>query len=548
MPVFDNGKQRFFKPETTFEEGAYVIFDNTTNPLARYVKNLFTSEQSQLNAARNELRDTLIRLAQAERAKECNYLRQKISQMRDEMQIENSADFPIYQKAYEIISNYENGGAPGQLSMLFNILLQGSHELELLMKDSNDVLANSVHSRGFDAYLKNYFKSFEQKLKVGAKSFDANMTQFLGGNKTLGQLFDDYLKETFAIDLSNTTPENKKLLTEFKNSMLNEYKTKGPLAQFFANHVKAKITPQSLERALRTNVNIKKTKDNGKQNTIRTLIDQAVPRFLRGITLEMQIASGQGGAQVKRYHTGSLNQKGDVLIVDQMATVTTGVNFDSNFISAELSNDITNMHRVLKKVHNEIFAMSVSAKDYQSHRNFQIAKPTFANAAAIIKDMSDSTSFTKLLQFYLNNSVDGAMLENQRDEILQNIAYIAAAYMFDDIKEMFISSSSDHQLHLYNINGAYHSLSDLLLRGAEDITHIDPTRLVTVDYRFSNNIIEEEKDAFVSGLYPLTGSLDTEWKDVRSEVSKTILEIHMKREAIKEATETLRQLLKNTVL
>jgi hypothetical protein len=113
---------------------------------------------------------------------------------------------------------------------------------------------------------------------------------------------------------------------------------------------------------------------------------------------------------------------------------------------------------------------------------------------------------------------------------------------------MFISSSSDHQLHLYNINGAYHSLSDLLLRGAEDITHIDPTRLVTVDYRFSNNIIEEEKDAFNSGLYPLTGSLDTEWKDVRSEVSKTILEIHMKRESIKQATETLRQLLKNTVL
>jgi hypothetical protein len=157
-----------------------------------------------------------------------------------------------------------------------------------------------------------------------------------------------------------------------------------------------------------------------------------------------------------------------------------------------------------------------------------------------------SSDFIKHLEFYLNNTVPGAMLANKRQEVLDNVALIIAAYMFDDIEDMFLSSSVDGLLHLYNINGAYHSLSDLLFMAGEDILAINPMAVAVVSYDFSSNIIQTTKARYDAhdGSYPIGGDAKLEWDQVRDVVHNTILNIKMKREAIKNSTIALQTLLR----
>lgn len=526
----------WFRPDGgRFDENAYVIFENTENPMAAKVIDDMCIQKDLVEAEKAELSKTLLQLAKKEQEKEAIYLYEKIAE------IDPTKRSEFYQKAITILQNTDHRGQ--RFSALFNLFLQGEREMAALLKDGADPLNNSVHSRGFDKYLQNYFKQVNGKLAYGARNFDG-IDSFLGGNVSFSQLLDRYVQEYFYGDGSAEVVATANLHREKIRKEMSNHKVFGPI---FTKYFNKPITPQQLLKALRE----AKPSKSGKDPTIRTLIDSTIPRVTKGLDLEVQIATNKP-TTVKARHVGSEGNKTDVYYSDKV-TLRKTVDLDladmfGPGVSDQLRTEINNRRAAFSNVKNQIFNISISAKDYRSRHDFQVSASSFKNSGIQLSPIAKgmSSDFIRHLEFYLNNSVSGAMLANKRQEILDNVALIIAAYMFDDIEDMFLSSSVDGLLHLYNINGAYHSLSDLLFLAAQDVVAINPGELAVVSYDFSSTVISDTQDRYEAhdGSYPLGGDASLEWNNVRDIVRDTILQIKMKREAIKNSTINLQALLK----
>lgn len=526
----------WFRPESgRFDEEAYVIFEKTENPMAQRVIYDMSIQKDLVEAEKAELSRTLLQLAKKEQEKEAIYLYEKIAE------IDPTKRSEFYQRAITILQNKDHRGQ--RFSALFNLFLQGEKEMATLLKDGADPLNNSVHSRGFDKYLQNYFKQVEGKLAYGARNFDG-IDSFLGGNVSFSVLLDRYVQEYFYGDGSAEVVATANLHREKIRKEMSNNKVFGPI---FNQYFDKPITPQRLLEALRN----AKTSKSGKDLTVRQLIDSVIPRVTKGLDLEVQIATNKP-TTVKARHVGAEGNKTDVYYSDKVTlnkTVDLGLaDMFGPGVSDQLKADINNRRAAFSRVKNQIFNISISAKDYRSRHNFQVSASSFKNSGAQLSPIAKgmNSDFIRHLEFYLNNTVPGAMLANKRQEVLDNVALIIAAYMFDDIEDMFLSSSVDGLLHLYNINGVYHSLSDLLFLAGEDVLAIDPMAVAVVSYDFSSDIIQTTKDRYAAhnGSYPIGGDAKLEWDQVRDVVQDTILNIKMKREAIKNSTINLQALLK----
>lgn len=530
----------WFKPAKRFDEEAYVIFSDTENPMAQKVISAVSDYKQQALVDRQELSNTLRMLAIAERAKETNYIAAKIAF------IDSTGQTGFAQRAKTLLAQH-SAGSRDAISALFNLFLQTETELAMLMKEGPNPLKNSGYSRGFDNYLKQYLRQVTVAIERGDKGY-RNGAEFISGNLTFAQIVDRYIDEIFGTDVPTHLASTAE---EYRNKIITAYTQHPLVGQFFQKHMNRSITPSTIGKVLKDKST--KTKRGG-ERTLRSQIDNIFSKdLLRGLDLEMRIAGGRP-TSITSVHTGGINLKTDNVILDTLSqTRTIDIDLESIWpdnatIRQDLSSGLPQLQQRVKETYNDLFAMSVSAKDYRSNRDFAISSSSFKNSAARIEALFPGNSFIEKLSFYLNNSVPGAALEDSRDEILDNIAHLAAAYMFDDIENMFKASGQDGLLHLYNINGTYHALSELLMGASNDVMAIDPTNLAIVSYSFGNDVIEETNARYLAhdGSYPIGGDASLEWARVRSIVEDTPLDIRLRREAILGATNNIRTLLQNS--
>lgn len=532
----------WFRPESgRFDKEGYVIFQSTENPLARRAIKDIGDYYQHLNVAKQELSEVLRSVANKEREKECNYLKLKVASL---------PEGATKTRAIQLIDEHM-GKSPTAISALFNLVLQSEQQMANLMKDvgtrGSDILKNSVYSRGFDTYLRQYFKSTQLGIGYGARSYQQG-DSFLNGNLSFSDLVQQYIDSIFSTQIPKDLASTAET---FRQQLISRYTNNGVLGEFFRKHLKTPITPAAISRALASG-GVKTTK-TGKSRSLRASIDAAIQNQLKGIDLEMVITADTKGSAVRTVHTGDRNKKTDVLILDAIdESVIVDLDFADSFAGKNLDQildlGVATANSAISEL-SRVFAIAVSAKDYRSMRDFQVSSSKFVNSSERIQSITqgsllgDGTDFIDNLAFYLNNSVPGAMLEGSRDQILDNIAYLAASFMFDDITSIFTGTSEDGMLHLYNINGIYHSLSELLMHASSEVLAVNPTATVDVSYMYTSPVIQEVEDDYYNGNYPDPDGVKATWDRVRDTVNQTPLDIKLRRDAILQMSNSLRILL-----
>lgn len=114
-------------------------------------------------------------------------------------------------------------------------------------------------------------------------------------------------------------------------------------------------------------------------------------------------------------------------------------------------------------------------------RDYQIASGTLNNYMKSLSKITGTSAEIEKLTFMLHNIGDGALYAGDSSKAAAALATISAAWMFDDISDMFLESaldltksgSSSIDLHVFVLNGAYIPVSSILFQLAEQLQRIN---------------------------------------------------------------------------
>lgn len=528
--------QCYFDPPEGFVKGNYVIFHDSSNPYAQGVRaESLSSSAYQTQLA--ELISLMKALAANERAKETNYILAKINQLESD-------------KLKSQITTLLNSNDPYRLSAIINLIIKTKEELDRILQqydegaDRGALKSSGVYDRKFKQYMYSRINEYiEGRGKNSSLSVDLNLS--------LAEIIEDYLKNIVfnGIDVEKDIPD---LYKETSSNLLEELRKKGifPESWFDKGGTQKKIT----KRSLTTLINKVETK-GGKGGSIRQKLNKLIPSVISGIGLEWQ-STGEGIKMIGRAeHTGATEVKEDVVIIDALKAE---LEIDDNFFKDNLQGlDIIARVRKMSELMNEIaghkgaYLLAISNKDYGSSSNLHVGSGSIANLVPRLNRIAQAVgepndTFYKIL-FNLNNAAEDGDPQNALD----TLALLCAAWMFDDIEQMFKQGGNDNILHIYNINGYYMLLSDLLNQAADEVKGINPRALVDVSlssWGGAHAMWEEQRVNYLTkhgsqGSKQPTAPI---WKEVRKNMMKqSTVSIKLKYNTIEAFSSSLRALLRN---
>lgn len=481
-----------------------------------------------------ELQNIMMNLASSERVKEINYIKRKIEILRTET------------NDNELVSQIEtllNSSDPGRLSAIINLLLKRKAELEKIIQeydqDNGAMKSSGVFDRKFKQYMYKRINEFiEGKGTKSKLSVDLDLS--------LKDIIDGFLKE----NIYNNTDivEDSELYQLTYQQIINELKNKNvlPKSWFDNNGAEKRIT----SRSLITQINSK-----GKSGSIRQRLQKWLPSIISGIGLEWKVTA-EGITMIGHAEqTGGTEVKEDVVILDSAQSE---IDIDPNFFKDNLKGlDIIKRVKRMAQLIEEIagrggFLLLTSEKDYGSNSDLHVGSGSIANLVPRLNRIANSVGESKetidRILFNLNNALE----DGDESNALDSLAMVCAAWMFDDIEQMFRSNGKDNILHIYNINGYYMLLSDLLLEAAQTIGGVDPQQLVKVSlssWGSAHEMWEEERVKYLTKHNQLN-SQPTEpiWKNVRKNMmmeSKVSIKLNYK--VISSFSDALRELLRGSL-
>lgn len=572
----------FTPPGGNYLDGSYVIFDEPSprhpvNAAIRQFREDFVTNQI-FTKELKELETVLMTLARNERNKEDAFIRARIESIRANAG-EDVLKNRYIQRAIEILDSDEEG----RLSALYNLTLQAESQLKKMLNPKSereqDILKKTVYSRSFTDFLLEYLK---KGAKDRSSDFAENADDFL--NKTLSELIEDYLIDLLTKDAYDS-PEFQELITEYRNIILDGLQQSELFGPLFTKNGKlgqkaknTKIDTAFLSRYMKKHPAVKVSKTGKvKEKTMKQYwTDYTANLFknelhkTRGLAAEVQSTT-----QIKGIKLGGMNAKFDA---SSIISSEYGVSVDTDVLKDIVQNVMENYigdrspQALAKEIYNrvlaameemkeDVFFLAVSAKDYRSNMNFEFgsgaAKP-FAKRLNSISSILGTGGLIPNMELVLRNIVgtkryDRAFLYDQREEVLTGIGYLAAAYMFDDIEDMFMQPST-RSLHVYYINGVYFTLSDLLMKLAESLKTIRSQSLVEVTLHdkpgqiseMRKTIRESYENTAATGREPTQEEVDARWEQmpklIGSDKDKYIT-LKLQRNQMKDFAAVLRELM-----
>lgn len=115
----------------------------------------------------------------------------------------------------------------------------------------------------------------------------------------------------------------------------------------------------------------------------------------------------------------------------------------------------------------DFFEIAVNVKSYLSNFDLSIeGEGTFANRMGVINRLPLEGGMADKLVFMLNNTTEDCIMAGRQDEIADYLAVVCAAWMWDNVDEMFdinaVTPSNYHKIYLFNSGGAYFTSSQII--------------------------------------------------------------------------------------
>ena len=278
-----------------------------------------------------------------------------------------------------------------------------------------------------------------------------------------------------------------------------------------------------------------------------------------GMPMEIAVGSEQGKRGATSFNTGTLTKKIQIGLknegfkdVQQKADVTSFEVFEGSYDIDGLAREIfqeegfnqesykkflSQLEEAAKNNTGQFFEVDTNVKGYRSVRDMSIeGVGSFNQRTKNLVKMAEEAegipaySMEKLI-FMLNNTVEGCIASYCVDRLINYIAAVCVAWMWDDYTDLFSlseSGSAIQKIRMFNSGGQYYSASQIIGQTLEELlTRYKGSSFVVVDIQppsFDADSMYRE----LKGHYPVPdnqnkqewqSALKPRWDEMRDYVS-----------------------------
>lgn len=495
-----------FSGGTSFMSNGYAIWyqglsKDDPNWLAvqqgkTYTKRMFYDRSLDQRSSFYEFTQFLLKIQQKEANKERRYIELKLQSM------QLSRTEP---DRYRAVWNAINSG---QFGLAYTLLTERNQSIKELKEELKKSHFNNIsHMNGF--WNNQFSKFFEKKFAEVAKiKGEKLLSGFSESNLSIDSLVDDWIAELMngsqGVIIESLTPMRERMKKELSDYFIKAgfMQAKDYSTDLFGNN--QDLTSLTKNKSVYTNktknsnASKKRTRKSG--TLIREIADSIGNAVGRGIAQEFAVTASQGrtgnsisintGVFEKEIYKelsgqyGRVSQKADVTSIE-LFNSEINLQDTANEIFLKYGNDLqAGFNALLDKLEKttkegeEIFQVVTNVKGYRSKRDLIIAKEgNFKQRTQNLVKMKEKAegipafSMEKLI-FMLNNTVEGCIAEDETDNLVNYIAAVCAAWMWDDYTDLFSLSengSNIQKIRMFNSGGMYYSASQIIEKTIEEL-------------------------------------------------------------------------------
>lgn len=512
-----------------------------------YVDRMFYDRSLDQRSSFYKFTEFLSRIQQKEANKERNYINLKLEKMRTN--ILEKERIPVVQRAID----------DGKFGLAYTLLLDLDTSIQELKRElasnrfNNYSHMNKFWNAQFSSFLQ---KKLEQSLEIQ----DHKLVRRLSASSlTIGELVDEWMQELLEGSNGVVAQSLEPVREGVKSSFLGYLQKAGITGlSSYADDIFGTSNNFTSLSGFKTT---KKQKGGDKELSHMTkLVADAIGNAVGlGMPMEIAIGSEQGKRGATSFNTGTLTKKIQIGLknegfkdVQQKADVTSFEVFEGSYDINRLAKEIfqeegfnqesykkflAQLEEAAKNNAGQFFEVDTNVKGYRSVRDMSIEgvgsfNQRTKNLVKMAQEAEGIPAFSmEKLIFMLNNTVEGCIASYCMDRLVNYIAAVCVAWMWDDYTELFSLSESNsaiQKIRMFNSGGQYYSASQIIGQTLEELlTRYKGSSFVVVDIQppsFDADGMYRE----LKGLHPVPDNQNKEewqsalkprWDEMRDYVS-----------------------------
>lgn len=384
----------------------------------------------------------------------------------------------------------------------YTLLLNLDQDLEDLKEEYNSGRFNnqSHMNRFWKAQFSDYLKrALEKQMEIQ----DHKLVKKIGSSKlTIGELVDNWMLELLNGSDGAIIESLNPIREKMKSELLSYLKKAGIQGvESYADDIFGTGGNFTSLSGFKTTKNRKEKGDKEISSMSRLIADKIGNAVGKGMPQEILVTSEQGrGKGTVSFNTGTFYKKlakglkeEGYSKVYQKADVTSFEVFNTEYDIGKIAEDVferdgfnqdaykefvKTLEEASRQNGSQIFQVNTNVKGYRSKRDLIIeGEGTFKNRTKnLIKMAEEAEGIPKFsmekLVFMLNNTVDGCIADDQIDGLINYLAAVCAAWMWDDYTELFSVSESESnikKIRMFNSGGIYYSASQIFSKTLEEL-------------------------------------------------------------------------------
>lgn len=512
-----------------------------------YVDRMFYDRSLDQRSSFYKFTEFLSRIQQKEANKERNYINLKLEKMRTN--ILEKERIPVVQRAID----------DGKFGLAYTLLLDLDTSIQELKRElASNRFNNYSHMNKF---WNTQFSSFlQKKLEQSLEIQDHKLVRKLSASSlTIGELVDEWMQELLEGSNGVVAQSLEPVREGVKSSFLGYLQKAGITGlSSYADDIFGTSNNFTSLSGFKTT---KKQKGGDKELSHMTkLVADAIGNAVGlGMPMEIAIGSEQGKRGATSFNTGTLTKKIQIGLknegfkdVQQKADVTSFEVFEGSYDINRLAKEIfqeegfnqesykkflAQLEEAAKNNAGQFFEIDTNVKGYRSVRDMSIEgvgsfNQRTKNLVKMAQEAEGIPAFSmEKLIFMLNNTVEGCIASYCMDRLVNYIAAVCVAWMWDDYTELFSLSESNstiQKIRMFNSGGQYYSASQIIGQTLEELlTRYKGSSFVIVDIQppsFDADGMYRE----LKGLHPVPDNQNKEewqsalkprWDEMRDYVS-----------------------------
>lgn len=452
-----------------------------------YIDRMFYDRSMDKRASYYQFIEFLKKVEKKEAAKEKGLIEAMINKI---IVANNGQPTKSIQLAQRAVSSEDYG-------LAYFFLVQNEKEIDSFIDEvlNNKKTQNISHTNLFWDH--EFFKHLSASLRGWLNNINTNK---INTSLTVEEIVDGWIAQA-TLDSSGIVPQS---LYDMRKSMVERLKEQfesRDLLLSSSTTKQSRISSSKLKKYLQADKYAKTPTGRSRSiDTMCNILGKEMAFYLaRGMGQELSQTGKQGRYGVA-FNTGMLRKEiekvaskqranvsitndvisfvGEAATIDIEAIVQDAQLYAEDEVAEVIAEVETRLQKLAQESDTRLFKVVTNVKGYQSRFDLQIKKDgNFAQRSVelerIAREAQGLPAFSMdKIQFMLNNTIPGCINENRAHHIIDYIAAICVAYMWDDYTALMSVEEQDNSIdtvHIFSSGAIYYSASQIMRQTREDL-------------------------------------------------------------------------------